>query len=411
MSKKKPSKSNPSLSIISANKAENRPKATINKTVESSNISLATKLKKHWWFVGIIAVLSLGVLGSTLKYLDEDAKQELAKRNAATPLKPYEEPLLNSVNPFLPAPLPTATPQLAKEYIYAGSRLLAVEDANANASAPADLAIWRPSTGYWWVMTSSTNQPIGVSWGLSSDKTVQGDYDGDGKTDFSVFRADNPSTPENECANGCNWYIQNSSNGALTAYNFGLTNDQLAPADYDGDGRTDPAVFRNGTWYILRSSDSGMSSQQFGLSSDFPASADYDGDGKADIAVWRASDTNFYAISSSNNNLIVTDFSTSGTQVVSADYDGDGRADHAIRNGADWVIRKSSNNQTETIAWQTASDKAVHNDYDGDGKVDIAVWRDSNGNWYIRKSGSNGALRQEAWGTSGDIPVSAFYRR
>ena len=31
---------------------------------------------------------------------------------------------------------PTPTPQLSKEYIYAGTRLLAVEDANANAACP-----------------------------------------------------------------------------------------------------------------------------------------------------------------------------------------------------------------------------------------------------------------------------------
>jgi len=38
----------------------------------------------------------------------------------------------SSWNPMA-APLPTATPQLSKEYIYAGSRMLAVEDAGANA--------------------------------------------------------------------------------------------------------------------------------------------------------------------------------------------------------------------------------------------------------------------------------------
>src|SRR5438445_5246973 len=48
-------------------------------------------------------------------------------------------------NPFA-APPPSPTPQLSKEYIYAGSRLLAVEDANANAAPPADLAVGRPST-------------------------------------------------------------------------------------------------------------------------------------------------------------------------------------------------------------------------------------------------------------------------
>lgn len=39
----------------------------------------------------------------------------------------------NNWNPFA-APLPDPTPQLSKEYIYAGSRLLAVEDANAGIS-------------------------------------------------------------------------------------------------------------------------------------------------------------------------------------------------------------------------------------------------------------------------------------
>ena len=56
----------------------------------------------------------------------------------------------------------------------------------------------------------------------------------------------------------------------------------------------------------------------------------------------------------------------------------------------------------------------MQNDYDGDGKVDIAVWRDGNGDWYIRQSsriGQSDELRQVHWGQSGDIPVPAFYRR
>src|SRR5688572_6507816 len=78
--------------------------------------------------------------------------------------------------------LPPVTPQLSKEYIYAGSRLLAVEDANANAAPPADLAVWRPSTGTWWVMGGQNSAQTTQSWGTAGDQPVPGDYDGDGKT-------------------------------------------------------------------------------------------------------------------------------------------------------------------------------------------------------------------------------------
>ncbi|MBK8150259.1 MAG: hypothetical protein IPK58_19195 [Acidobacteria bacterium] len=56
--------------------------------------------------------------------LEQSAKDEmLARKN-----QNYQPTLLGRVNPFLPTPSPTPTPQLSKEYIYAGSRLLAVED-------------------------------------------------------------------------------------------------------------------------------------------------------------------------------------------------------------------------------------------------------------------------------------------
>ncbi len=249
------------------------------------------KNSSHWWVIGLIVLLSLGAFGAGLKYLEEAAqKQQAANTTSPNNAKSQNQSWLGSLNPFVE---PTAAPQLSKEYIYAGGRMLAVEDANASAAPPADLAVWRPSTGYWYVLGGQGSQQTSFLWGGAGDTPVPGDYDGDSKTDFSVFRP----------ANGY-WYISNSSNGYTIELYFGAQTDQQAQADYDGDGKTDAAVFRpaNGYWYIQRSS-LGMTSQQFGQNGDVPAPADYDGDGKADIALWRPGSLTFYAIRSSDGQL------------------------------------------------------------------------------------------------------------
>jgi hypothetical protein len=103
-----------------------------------------------------------------------------------------------------------------------------------------DLAVFRPSTGTWWILRSSNGSSTSIPFGISTDRPVQGDYDGDAKTDVAVYR------------DGF-WYIQRSSDGAVQIANFGIASDKPVSGDFDGDGKFDLAIYRSGTWWILRS--------------------------------------------------------------------------------------------------------------------------------------------------------------
>jgi hypothetical protein len=89
------------------------------------------------------------------------------------------------------------------------------------------------------------------------------------------------------------------------------------------------------------------------------------------------------------------------------DHDGDGLPDYATFYSAATAsvsTRLSLPPYYEnTYNWGTTGDRFVPGDYDGDGMSDLAVWRPSNGTWYVQYT-SNGSTPSQQWGVSSDIP-------
>jgi hypothetical protein len=64
----------------------------------------------------------------------------------------------------------------------------------------------------------------------------------------------------------------------------------------------------------------------------------------------------------------------------------------------------------EAVALGSATVKLVPGDYDSDGKTDVAVFKPSEGKWYLLLS-RTATLSTISWGTSSDIPVPGNYYR
>lgn len=285
---------------------------------------------------------------------------------------------------------------------------------------------------YWNL--NSTGGVQNFVWGdANTDFPAPGDYDGDGKDDFALYRAG-----ATVGAQSAFWIIK-SSDFTVRYFAWGLNGDATVSRDYDGDGITDVAVFRKGatatdatTWYIRRSSTGTVQVETFGLtgngtaSLDAPIPGDYDGDGKFDVAVYRfgqAPANNFIIKRSSDGGITYQGFGNFNSDyIVPGDYDGDGKYDLAVaRTGATstaplvWWILQSSNSATRTQTFGITSDLPAQGDYDGDARTDIAIYRKGataaaqSSFWVFNSLSGSSTVTQ--WGLGADFGVNTFDAR
>ncbi len=258
-----------------------------------------------------------------------------------------------------------------------------------------DISIFRPAPAEWWLYRSATASVYAAQFGNSSDRIAPADFTGDGKTDIAFFR---PSTGE--------WYILRSEDSSFLAFPFGTSGDTPVPADYDGDNKADAAVFRpsTNTWFIQKSA-GGTDIIGFGTAGDKPVVGDYDGDGKADIAIWRPSVGQWWIRRSSDTSVFAATFGTSTDKPVQGFYTADNKADMTFwrPSTGEWYILRSEDFSFYSFPFGASSDIPVPGDYDGDGRFDAAVFRPSETNWYIQRTTAGTLIQQ--FGVASDKPV------
>jgi hypothetical protein len=269
------------------------------------------------------------------------------------------------------------------------ARVVPPRFANFNGDMVSDIVTWNGGTGQWsWgaanFNSGSFTQLFTFNWGAASlgDVPAPGDFDGDGKTDHTVYR------------NGeGKWYTILSSNGSWAVFHFGAPGDIPVPNDYNGGGRTDYAVFRpsDGHWYIWFTETNQFIAHHWGMNGDRPVPADYDGDGRTDIAVFRPSDGVWYYVPSHDWSYAALAWGISTDVPLPADYDGDGKADVAVFRSGIWYILRSYDGGVGVLNWGAATDIPIPVGQAGDIAFPT-VYRPSDTKWYRFNLGPGFAL-------------------
>jgi hypothetical protein len=235
------------------------------------------------------------------------------------------------------------------------------------------------------------------------------DFDGDGKSDLAVYR---PS-------DGI-WYLNQSSAG-FGYRQWGFSTDRIAAADADRDGKTDVAVFRDGAWHALTNNGVhyymclgapgdqplvGLNNELgVGTSQEFLVARGL----RSGQVRWfiNGGYTNCWMNNQQPQPEIVTGEVPSDKAVV-GDFNGDSLDEIGYFRDGYWYGEDAGGVAAPTsIQWGIAGDIPVPGDYDGDRQTDYAIFRPSTGDWWINRS--TDGIFVIHFGTNGDIPVPADY--
>ncbi len=197
--------------------------------------------------------------------------------------------------------------------------------------------------------------------------------------------------PNNSVANSAAaWYA-----GAMVGTNDATTySSTIRTANFPADGALTPGAANIGT-------------------PPPDAVVDINGDSRTDYVVVRpaggvGSQLTWWHAVNGGNPTYTRDWGVSGDEILMGDFDGDGQDDPAIfrpSEGTFYIIQSGSLTMRIEQFGQAGDNPRVVGDYDGDGRDDLAVYRPgAQGVWYYKTSPTD-LFKVIEWGEAADRPI------
>jgi hypothetical protein len=236
------------------------------------------------------------------------------------------------------------------------------------------------------------------------------------------------------------WLVRTSNtagNPNLT-FNFGgQPGDQPVAGDWDGDGRTDLGVYRNGTFIrgvlktfvvacpqcITVTIAVELDPLRFGQAGDQPIAGDWDGDGIDDVGVYRPSTSEFVLRVSQTSTpphcLICTpvttittvtqQFGSLGDLPVTGDWDGDGKDNIGVFHQGVFLETIDGFEANGSSIFGFVGDLPLTGDWTGVGRHQLGLFHPSTATMSLETQLGIGPDINFTFGSAGDLPVAGHW--
>ncbi|GGF32967.1 hypothetical protein GCM10011519_03030 [Marmoricola endophyticus] len=215
-----------------------------------------------------------------------------------------------------------------------------------------------------------------------NDTPVIGDWNGDGKDDVGVYR---------DGARGGTFF----ENGARSIA-FGTGRDNVFAGDWDGNGVTDVGVRpASGTTTVMRAASGALSRATLGDLYSLPVVGDWNGDRKDDVGTFRP-DTATWTLRAANGALTRIQYGQRGDLPLPGDWNGDGKDDLGVYRPATRtfymrVVAGGKQQPSRTAVFGTTTQLPIAGDWNGDRYDDVGAWSPATSTFTLRTAQPSGA--------------------
>lgn len=222
--------------------------------------------------------------------------------------------------------------------------------------------VFRPSNGNLYLKNQNTSgfADVAITYGAVGDKSIAGDWNGDGIDTIGVYR------------NGV-FLLRNSNTTGFADISipFGGAGDLPVVGDWNGDGVDTIGVYRNGLFYLRNANTAGPSeiTLMLGGSGDVPISGDWNADGIDTLGVFRPSNGNVYLRNTNTSGVadLFFFYGQAGDKPVAGDWNGDTIDTIGIYRNGTFYLRNSNTTGIADISFQLGGpgDEPIAGDWNG----------------------------------------------